>query len=126
MPNFIIELIQLGASLPGEELLRIVEITRFLDRITDATMVEAIRQGADQRFAQAMKRLGDVHFVNLIVDGGIVYQLKSIPCRLSNPHGSEQPVCLALRGNRNLAIQDYYEHFCELMAIVDSLGMALC
>jgi hypothetical protein len=41
---------------------------------------------------QAMERLGDVRFVNLTVDAGTVYQLKSILCLLSNPPLSEQPV----------------------------------
>jgi hypothetical protein len=117
---------QIGASRPREELLRIVEIASLVDRITDATMAEAIRQGADQRFAQAMEQLGDVHFVNLIVDAGTVDQLKSKPSLLSNPHASEQPVFLVLRENRNFTVQDYYQRFRKLMAIVDSSGMVLC
>jgi hypothetical protein len=56
----------------------------------------------------------------------MVYQLKSIACLFSNPHASEQPVLLALRENRNLTIEDYYELFCQLIAIVDSFGMVLC
>jgi hypothetical protein len=96
MYNFIIELMQLDASLPREELLRIVEITPLIECITYATIAEAMRPGADQLFAQAMERLGDLHCVNRIVDAGTVYQLESIACPLSNLHASEQSVLLAL------------------------------
>jgi hypothetical protein len=89
-------------------------------------MAEALRQGADRRFTEAMERLGDVHFSNLIVDAGTFYHMKSIPCLLTNPHVAEQPVLLALRENRNFTIQDYCDLFCELIAIVDSFGMVLC
>jgi hypothetical protein len=70
-----------------------------------------------------MDRLSDVHFINLIVDAGTVYQLKSSPCILTNPHASEQPELIALRENRNFTIQDYCDIFCELIAIVNCFGM---
>jgi hypothetical protein len=114
MHNFVIELMRLGAPLPREKLLRIADIAPLVDRITDATMADAIHQGADQRSAQAMEWLRDVHFVNLIISVGTVYQFKSIPC-------SE-----ALRENRNSVIRDHYEPFSDLMVIVDSFGMVLC
>jgi hypothetical protein len=41
--NFIIALLQVGASLPREKLLRIVQITPLVDRITDVSMDEAVR-----------------------------------------------------------------------------------
>jgi hypothetical protein len=95
MYSYIIELMQLGASLPREKLLRIVEIAPLVHRITDASMAEGFRQGADRRFTEAMDPLSGVHFGNPI-DAGTIYQLKPIPCLLTNPHASDQPVRLAL------------------------------
>jgi Mg-chelatase subunit ChlD len=102
---------------------KIVEIAPLVDLITDGSIGEAIRRGADHRFAEAMERLGNVHFVNLIVDAGTVDQIKSIRCLLSNLDGSHSPVLLALRENRNFNLQDCYDLFSELMAIVNSFRL---
>jgi hypothetical protein len=91
---------QLGTSLPGKLLLRIVEIAPLVDRITDASMTAAVGQGADGRFTKARDRLSDVHFINLVVDAGTVSQMKSIPFLFTNAHLSEQHVLLGLRENR--------------------------
>jgi hypothetical protein len=96
MHNFIIELMQLGASLPREELLRIVEISPLVDHITDGAMAEAVHQASDRRFTESMDRVGEVHFVDLIVDAGTVSQLKSISCLLTNPQANKPPVLLTL------------------------------
>jgi hypothetical protein len=114
MHNLIIELMQLGASLPQEKLLRIIEIAPLVDRLIDALMSEAVRQGADRRFTEAI--------VNLIVDGRTVCHLKSIPCIVTNPHASERPPLLALRENRHFAIQNYCDQSSELIAIGNSLA----
>jgi hypothetical protein len=104
MHNVLIELMQLGASLPREKVLKIVEMALLSDRITDVLMAEAVRQIADQGFTEARDRLSDVNFVILIVDAGTFSHLESIPCLLTNPHPSEQPVLPALRENRNFTI----------------------
>jgi hypothetical protein len=101
MRNFVIELMQLGESLPREKLLRNVEIAPLVHPIPDASMAEALRQEADRRFTEAMDRLSGGHFVNLIVGAGIFYQPESIPLLLTNVHAFEQSLLLALRENQN-------------------------
>jgi hypothetical protein len=43
MHDFIVKLMQLGASLPREELRRVVDIGRFVDTISDRSMAEVVR-----------------------------------------------------------------------------------
>jgi hypothetical protein len=57
-------------------------------------MAEAVRQRANQRFTEAIERLHEVHFVNLILDAGTIHSLKSIACLITNPHAIEPPVFL--------------------------------
>jgi hypothetical protein len=126
MHDFIVKLMQLGPSLPREELRRVVDIGPLVDTSSDQSMAEAVRQRADQRFAEAIERLRDVHFVNLIVDAGTVHSLKSIVCLVTNPHAIEPPVLLSLRENQIFTVQDYCNLFSERMAILDSFGLVLC
>jgi hypothetical protein len=49
----------------------------LVDRISDALMAEAVRQGTDQRFTEGMDRVSDVHFVNLLV--GARAKVNSVP-----------------------------------------------
>jgi hypothetical protein len=126
MHDFIVKLMQLGASLPREELRRVVDIGPFVDTISDRSIAEAVRQRAYQRFAQAIARLRDVHSVNLIVDAGTFHSLKSIVCLVTNPHAIEPDVLLSLREDQNFTVHDYCNRFSELMAILDSFGRILC
>jgi hypothetical protein len=88
--DFIVKLMQRGASLPREGLHLF-----FVDMIRDRSMAEAVRQRADHGFADAIERVREVHFVNQIVDAGTVPRLKSIVCPLTNPHAIERRVLLA-------------------------------
>jgi hypothetical protein len=126
MHDFIVKLMQPGASHPREELRRVVDIGRFVDTISDRSMAEAVQQRADQRFAEAIERLHEVHFVNLIVDPGTVHSLKSIVCLVTNPHAIEPPILLSLRESPHFTAHDYCNLFSELMAILDSFGVILC
>jgi hypothetical protein len=85
--------------LPREKRHRIVGIALLVDHIIYASMAEAVCQGEDRRFTEAMYRLSDVHFVNLIVDAATIDQLMLIPCLVTNPHAAEQSGLLALRGS---------------------------
>jgi hypothetical protein len=95
MHNLIVKLMQLGASLPRDELRGVVDIGRLGDTISDRSMTEAMRQRADQGFAEAIEPLRDVHCVNLMVDAGTVHCLKSIVDLVTNPHAIEPSLFLA-------------------------------
>jgi hypothetical protein len=126
MHDFIIRLIQLGASLPRDALDTIVVIPPLIDEMTDCQVAEAVHQNADLKFQAAIDKLADLHFVNLVLDSGTVFHLKTIPGLMSNPYCSEPPVLLTLRENKNFIAGQYAEMFWELFATIESAGLSLC
>jgi hypothetical protein len=101
MHDFITRLIQIGAPLPRDALDTIVDIPPLIDEMTDGQVAEAVHQNADLRFQAAIDKLADLHFVNLVLDAGIVFHSKTRLCLMSNPYCSEPSVLLTLRENKN-------------------------
>jgi hypothetical protein len=101
MHDFIIRLIQIRESLRQDAFDTIVDIPPLIDEMTDGQVADAVHQNADLKFQAAMDKLADLQVVNLVVDAGTVFQLKTIPCLMSNPSCSEPPVLLTLRENKN-------------------------
>jgi hypothetical protein len=89
-------------------------------------MVDAVCQGTERRFAEAIERLYSVRFVNLINDGGHVHGLNSILCLFIDRQERKPLILLALRDNINATIHDDCQLFSELMTIMDSFGFVLC
>jgi hypothetical protein len=106
MHEFIIALIQLGASLPRDQLNAIVDVPPLIDQITAQGAAEALAENANPKFQIAIAQLQSIHFVNLIVDAGTIYHLKSIPCLLTNPRFPGPPLLLALRENTQFTAGD--------------------
>jgi hypothetical protein len=73
-----------------------------------------------------MDKFADLHFVNLVVDAGTIFHLKTIPCLMSNPWCSEPPVLLALRENKNFSAGQYAELFSEPLTTTESARSCLC
>jgi hypothetical protein len=126
MHDFIIRLIQIGASLPRDALDTIVDIQPLIDEMTDGQVAEGVHQNVDLKFHAAMDKLADLHFVNLVVDAGTVFHLKTIPCLMSNPDCSEPSVLLTLRENKNFTAGQYTELFLDLFATIESAALCLC
>jgi hypothetical protein len=93
--------------------------------MTDLEMADCLNHKTERRFAEAIEWVRDAHCVNLIINVGLVYRLKSIPCLLGNSHASEPPELFSMGPNKNFTIQDYCELFSELMAVVSSFGIVL-
>jgi hypothetical protein len=72
MHDFIIKLTQFNTSFPRDELRRNANVKTFVDEMTDILMAEAVHQRAEQQFAEAIKRLSDVNFVDVMVNSGII------------------------------------------------------
>jgi hypothetical protein len=125
MHKFIIRPIQLGASLPRDALDTIIDVEPLIDRKTEGAVSETVREHAEATFQAARHRLEDLRFVNLVVDSGTVYHMKTIPCLISNPYRPDPPVLLALRENADFTAEESYELFTELFAIIDSAGVVL-
>jgi hypothetical protein len=66
MHNFIVSLIQLGACIQGNDDAGVVDASTLVDQITDHGITDAIREMGDAKFIEAMDRLGEVRFVNLV------------------------------------------------------------
>jgi hypothetical protein len=64
----------------------------FVDHTTDA-----IHATLEAEFAQAMKQLQQIHFVNFAVDAGTVRSLKTMRCFFASPHSAIPPVLLSLQ-----------------------------
>jgi hypothetical protein len=80
----------------------------------------------DATFIEAMDRLGEVRFVNLVVDAGAVYTLKTIVCLLTNPYLVAQPILLSLRENANFTADDYAVLFVELFSRFEEYPIVIC
>jgi hypothetical protein len=123
--EFIVWLIQLGASLPRDALDTIVDGEPLIDQMAKGEVSETVRKHAEVTFQAAMHRLEDFRFVNLGVNAGMVHHMKTIPCLISNPYYPDPPVLLTLRENAHFSAEQYSELFTELFAIVDSAGLVL-
>jgi hypothetical protein len=127
MHQLIVDLMQLGASLKRDDPDTAVDVLPIIDEFTDHTIATWIHKRGDDSLNKAMNALEDVHFVNLVLDSGTVYSLKSIPCLLTNPYHIESPILLDLRENTNFTKQDYLQLFRDLFdQIRDKYGLALC
>jgi hypothetical protein len=115
MHDFVVKLLELGASLPQEGPRRGVNIAPCADPSSNRSMAEAVEPSTDRRLADAIERLGDVHFVALIVEAGATQSLKTIICLLTSPHAVERPALLAFTEDQDFTVQDDCNPFRELM-----------
>jgi hypothetical protein len=125
MHEFIVRLIQLGALRLKDALGTIVDVEPLVDQMTEDKVFKTAREHAEATFQAAMHRLEDFRFVNLVVDAGTVYYMKTIPCLISNPYCADPPVLLTLRENADFTVGQYSKLFIELFAIVESAGLVL-
>jgi hypothetical protein len=107
MYHFIAQLIQLGASIPGDDLQTIVDVIPLVDQFTDRSLAEEIHHAADTKFETVIGVLGSMKFVNPIVDAGTVQGIKAIPCLLTNTFYTGPPLLFDLRTNTNFTKNDY-------------------
>jgi hypothetical protein len=101
MHKFVVELIQLGASLPREAIDRIVDVPPLVDEINDHAVAEAIWRNPDETFQTRMAHLSELHFVHRVFDACTVNQMKTIRCLITNLFSHDPPVLLTLRENIN-------------------------
>jgi hypothetical protein len=120
MHESVIQLIQIGASLPRQDPDAILEAMSLVHERTAKRVTDSIRRRADERFHEAIKALSQFRFVDLVVEAETVHLLKTIPCLLTNPHCLSSPRLLDLRENRNFNMQDYAELLGDLVHRVDS------
>jgi hypothetical protein len=125
MFNFIIKLIQLGASLPRDRLNTIQDVATLIDTFSDKAIASEVRAIGDTRFEASMIRLQELCFVNLIVDAGQIHQMKMIPCILTNPYCADPPVILALHENSNLTMDLYAQLFANLVEMVQPFNLVI-
>jgi hypothetical protein len=107
MQEFILSSIQIGASFQANDDEALIDVAGLLETINEKRITEAIRKRRAAKFAEAIVQLSKVRFANLVVDAGTVHSLKTIVCRLTNPHYPIQPLLLALRENTNFTADDY-------------------
>jgi hypothetical protein len=124
--EFILSLIQIGASLHANDDVALIDAAGLLDTITEKRMAEAIHERGDAKFAEAIVQLSEVSFANLVVDGGTVHSLKTIACLLTNPYYPSQPVPLTLRENTNFTVDDYATLFVGLFSSIEQYPIVIC
>jgi hypothetical protein len=125
MHEFIVWLIQLGASLPRDALNIIGDVEPPIDQMTEGEVSETVREHAEATFQATMYRLEDFRFVTLVVDAGTVYHMKTILCLISNLYCPDPAVLLTLRENADFTAEQYSELFTGLFTIVNSAGPVL-
>jgi hypothetical protein len=99
MREFIVRLIQLGASLPRDALNRIIDIDPLIDQMTEGEHSETLCENVEATFQAGMHWPRDFYFVNLVINARTVCHIKSILCLISNLHCVVSPVLLTLREN---------------------------
>jgi hypothetical protein len=126
MHDFIVSLIQLGACIQGNDEASVVDASTLVDQITDHGITEAIRALGDAKYSEAIEKLQEIRFVNLVIDAGTVHTLKTIVCLLTNPYLVTQPVLLSLRENTNFTADDYAILFVELFSLLEGSPIVIC
>jgi hypothetical protein len=126
MYAFVVHVFQLGLSFPRDHLEALIDAGDLIDPITPKAISEELAANAEKKFRASLDELVDVKFVNIVVDAGMVHQLKTIVCLLSSPHVSAQPVLLDLRENRSMSKQKYAELFGELVAQAENTNLIVC
>jgi hypothetical protein len=119
MHDLILNFIQIGACIQANDDAVPIDVAGLLDTMTEKWMAEAIRERGDAKFAEAMARLHEIRFANLVVDTGPVHSLQTIVSLLTNPHCPIQPIVLALRKNTNFSTDDYTALFVELFSFLE-------
>jgi hypothetical protein len=126
MHQFMIALIQLGATLKRQYSGLPMDVSTMVDRITEHGITDSILERGGKICSQTMNRLLRIRFVNLVVDAGKVHTLKSVVCLLSNPHSVDPPVLLELYENLDASKSAYQELFMTLFAEIASKDLILC
>jgi hypothetical protein len=126
MNDFVRNVFQLGLSYPRESLEQVIDAGQLIDPFTDKSIAKGLVERAEEKYRVSLNELADLKFVNLIVDAGTVQQLKNVPCLLSSPHASQQPILLELRENQGMTKEDYTALFCDLVVRAESEKLTLC
>jgi hypothetical protein len=105
-PEFVVDLIQSGACIAENDDAVSADAGAFIDHMTEREMINTSRVTGESKFAQTMKQLQEIRFINHVVDTRTVHSLKTIVCFLTSPHSAILPVLLSLQKTTNCNADD--------------------
>jgi hypothetical protein len=79
---------------------QINEVFARLDRLCYKPVRDSMVEIADAKFKSGVAKIGDLHFVNLLLDSAMVFRFSTIPCLLVNSDWKNHLVLVDLYENR--------------------------